>query len=305
MVPLSAWLATLAAFCFGTSFLLVRRAQLRGAKPGTELLLISCINLVGALTLLGLRHFGGMLGGMPAWQWQAVGWFLLAGLASTFLGRYFVVIAMKHIGPSRATAFKSLAPLLTALLAALLLDEALNGSLAVAALLVGFGLWRLNTERQTGEAPPPRREVMIGWALGLGSALSWSLGYMARRSGLAIMPSPGLGVAIGALLTITLLLIINARQSGLPRGMAYFGEPRALITLGWSGLFSTTGQLAAFSALYLTEATAAAVILISLDPLFMLLGSRLVVGKSELITLRTVASMAITLAGCALAIAGR
>ena len=126
---------------------------------------------------------------------------------------------------------------------------------------------------------------------------------MARRAGLLVLPSPALGVAIGAVLTLTMLLLINGRKLGLPRNLDYFGERRALPILFWSALLSTTGQLAAFSALYLTGATAAAVILISLDPLFMLLASRFVVGKSELITARTVLSMLITMGGCAIAIA--
>ena len=70
-----------------------------------------------------------------------------------------------------------------------------------------------------------------------------------------------------------------------------------------AGITSTFGQLCAFGALQYAESTAVAVTLISLDPLFMLILSRAVIGRSEVITSRTFASMALTLAGCALALA--
>ena len=69
-----------------------------------------------------------------------------------------------------------------------------------------------------------------------------------------------------------------------------------------AGLLSTGGQIAAFTALHLMENTAIAVILISLDSLFMLLLSRFIIGKTEVITPLSFVYMMIALSGCALAI---
>ena len=89
---------------------------------------------------------------------------------------------------------------------------------------------------------------------------------------------------MAALVTITVMLSMNRKAAGWPTSFAYFGPP------------------AAFSALQLMETTAVAVILISLDPLFMLIFSRVILGKTEVITPMSLVYMSIALAGCAIAV---
>jgi len=57
------------------------------------------------------------------------------------------VLALRHLGAARTGAYFSLAPFIGAVLAIGLLHEALTFNLALAGLLMGFGLWMHLTER--------------------------------------------------------------------------------------------------------------------------------------------------------------
>lgn len=300
----SSLLALTGAAFFGLSFLLMRRAQLAGVPSGIDLLAVALVNLAMSAALLGFQAGTGAWGGVPDLALPGIGWFALAGLLSNFGGRYFTVVAMRYIGPSRAVAFKSLAPIVAALTAWLLLAEPLGLRLGAATLLAGTGLWMLTQEigGRTQVATSPAR-LLIGTLLGGGSALAWGTGFVARRFALAIVPSVTLGVLIGSIITVGVLLAITVPKHGAPWGRSFFGARRGGPMLLLAGITSTFGQLCAFGALQYAESTAVAVTLISLDPLFMLILSRAVIGRSEVITSRTFASMALTLAGCALALA--
>lgn len=300
---MSSLLVLTGAVFFGLSFLLMRRAQLAGVPSGIDLLAVALVNLVVSAGLLAFQSGTGFLGGVPELAVPGIAWFVMAGLLSNFGGRYFTVVAMGFIGPSRAVAFKSLAPIVAAVTAWLLLGEPLGLKLWAATLLVATGLWMLNQEiGGYAHATTSSTRLMIGTLLGTGSSLAWGLGYVARRLALAIVPSVTLGVLIGSIITVGILLAITVPKHGAPWGRSFFGGGRGWSILLLAGITSTLGQLCAFGALQYAEITAIAVVLISLDPLFMLILSRAVIGRKEVITMRTFASMAVTLAGCALAL---
>ncbi len=301
-IPLNL-LALSSGLMFALAFLFMNRAQQRGVTRGNELLAVSLINLACTLIILLIQAISGLFGGAPPIHWGAMGWFLLGGLLSSFIGRFLVLIAMKHIGPSRAAAFKSFAPLVAALGGWLLLGQPVSGQIGLAALLLGAGLWLLNSQlKGVQQLPGSSANHTLGWILGTGSAICWGLGYLARRQGLELMPSPVVGVIVAAAVTSAIVMIINRKAMGWPTSLTYFGAAAARPAMVLAGLLSTAGQLAAFSALQLMDSTAVAVILISLDSLFMLVFSRLIVGKTEVITPLSLVYMSVALAGCALAI---
>jgi len=306
-VTLSPTLIALSSgFMFALAFLFMNRSQLAGAKRGNVLLAVTLVNLTCTLVVLGFQIGTGSISGLPPLGWNAIGWFVLAGILSSFGGRYLVLIAMKHIGPSRAAAFKSFAPVVTAVGGWALLGQSLDWQIGLAALLLGAGLWLLNSQLKGKNASAGShgegQKLTLGWTLGGASAVCWGLGYIARRLGLEAMPSPVIGVIIAALVTTSIVLTMNRKTMGFPTSLAYFGPTVSLPPLLFAGLLSTGGQLAAFSALQLMENTAVAVILISLDPLFMLMLSRLIIGKNEVITPMSIVYMGIALTGCAIAV---
>jgi hypothetical protein len=61
------------------------------------------------------------------------------------------VLALRHLGTARTSAYFSLAPFIGAVLALGLLHEAATPSLMLAGLLMGFGLWMHLAERHDHE----------------------------------------------------------------------------------------------------------------------------------------------------------
>ena len=61
--------------------------------------------------------------------------------ASSGIGYFLWLYALKHESPTRVTVFLALNPLTAALLGALLLHEMLDGWLMGAIALIGAGLW--------------------------------------------------------------------------------------------------------------------------------------------------------------------
>lgn len=63
------------------------------------------------------------------------------------------VLGLRHLGSARTSAYFSLAPFIGALLAIGLLHEAVSVNLALAGVLMGFGLWVHLAERHEHEHP--------------------------------------------------------------------------------------------------------------------------------------------------------
>ena len=61
------------------------------------------------------------------------------------------MLALRHLGTARASAYFSLAPFIAAVLAIGLLHEAATSNLVLAGLLMGFGLWMHLAERHDHE----------------------------------------------------------------------------------------------------------------------------------------------------------
>ena len=61
------------------------------------------------------------------------------------------VLALRHLGTARTSAYFSLAPFIGAVLAIGLVHEAVTSNLVLAGLLMGFGLWMHLTERHEHE----------------------------------------------------------------------------------------------------------------------------------------------------------
>jgi len=82
-------------------------------------------------------------------------WPVLAGATVGFLSYgvslVLFVIALRHLGTARTGAYFSTAPFVGALIAVAFLGDAVNVSLALAALLMGVGVWLHITERHEHE----------------------------------------------------------------------------------------------------------------------------------------------------------
>ena len=66
---------------------------------------------------------------------------VMVGFLGIGVSLVLIVLALRHLGTARASAYFSLAPFIGAVLAIGLLHEAMTADLVIAGLLMGFGLW--------------------------------------------------------------------------------------------------------------------------------------------------------------------
>src|SRR5437763_17039951 len=69
------------------------------------------------------------------------------GFAGIGISLVLFVLALRHLGAARTSAYFSLAPFIGAVLAIGLLHEAVTANLALAGVLTGFGRWMHLAER--------------------------------------------------------------------------------------------------------------------------------------------------------------
>jgi hypothetical protein len=77
----------------------------------------------------------------------------MVGFVGIGISLVLFVLALRHLGTARTSAYFSLAPFIGAVLAIGLLHEAVSANLVVAGLLMGFGLWMHLAERHEHEHP--------------------------------------------------------------------------------------------------------------------------------------------------------
>ena len=75
----------------------------------------------------------------------------MVGFLGVGVSLVLFVLALRHLGTARTGAYFSLAPFIGAVVAILLLHEAVTWQLVVAGLLMGFGLWPHIAERHSHE----------------------------------------------------------------------------------------------------------------------------------------------------------
>jgi drug/metabolite transporter (DMT)-like permease len=82
-----------------------------------------------------------------------VGASAIVGFAGIGISLVLFVLALRHLGTARTSAYFSLAPFIGAVLAVGLLHEAVTANLTLAGLLMGFELWMHLAERHEHEHP--------------------------------------------------------------------------------------------------------------------------------------------------------
>lgn len=268
--------------------------------------------------------------------------FVAAGLLTTFTGRYFMFSAMRAIGPSRAASLKAVSPVVTAILAVAWLGEPYGLLQGVGTALAVVGLWVLSGEvvghghpqeadaaqgrerEETGTVHAASRQggglaveavaetaarprglprPVVGVLQGIASAAAFGVGHTLRKAALNVIPAPSLGALIGSLVAF---VISYAGAAGRGQGATVLPRNRmaleAFKPLLLGGLLTSAGQLSNFFGLHYGRASLVTV-LAMMDPLFTLALSRLVLGRLEVITARTVGGVLLTVAGAAMVVA--
>lgn len=231
--------------------------------------------------------------------------FLLAGVFSTYLGRWLYFRSIETLGPTRASSFQTSSPLVTALLGWLLLGDRLsNMALAGMALgVVGLAAMSQGARGQQAVASKhtARKSAGIGrgvLAIGLGSSAAYAVSHVLRAAAIREWSEPIAGATLGAAAGMLALLLVNRRN--LAPMVARIAASRTSAWLYCAvGVMQLTAQVLMIASMAHIPASFAALITMC-TPLVVLPLSFVLFKNSEGIRYHTVLGMLATIAGVVL-----
>lgn len=223
--------ALVTAICFGLNPVTLKMGFRRGGRPDTAMIIGLAVAIPLYLALLPLA--GGLH--LDLLTPAALVGFILGGLFGTGIGRRWLYFAIDRIGASPATAIKNAAPVISALLAAVVFSEPVTPVrwLAIVAIVAGVGLvtWR------PGEGV--RAWFDIGVLAAIGAAVSYGIRPLFLEFGLEAADLPLTSAIIGAATALAYGLLFGDRSNLL--GAAR--EP-AFGLFVFSGILQAIGFLA-------------------------------------------------------------
>lgn len=310
-------LAASALVLFSFNIILTKVASGRIAIGQGFLVSVSMNVVFGLLLLVGQVA----IWGWPRWSWEGFALFLVSGLFSVSLGRFFFFESVVRFGPTRASLFQVVIPLFTAVLAALTLGERLDLSdfVGIAVSVAGLALvvWEPGaaaapqplvgaaTAKASASAIPPTagRSRLRPWmssmvAIGCGAALCYAVGNVLRGAAMARWSEPLLGgvIAAGGALVVHLAFSREGRRHVLGLGEA---DRKGVAMFMAAGALTICAQSLMIASLRYT-ALSVATLIASCVPLLVMPLSWLLLRQQERIGLRTVAGAVLAVAGLAL-----
>lgn len=282
---LSVLFALLAGALFGVFTLTVRAGLQRGADPEAGALVVTGLGFAVG-TVLAIPELAGELD--PADLWP----FLLVGAIVPGMSQILFILAVRDAGPSRAAILIGTAPLMSVLIALLVLDEPFRPLLLVGTALIVAGGAILARERAR---PAHFRVVGAVLALtcaGLFAVRDNAVRFVARDADAPALAASALSLLAAAVIVLLYLLLV--RRDGLPRklrtALPAFAAAGVTLGLAYASLVEAFdhGRVSIVAPLNATQS------------LWAVLLAAVLVGKSELIGRRTVLSAVLVLVGGAM-----
>ncbi len=217
---------------------------------------------------------------------EAVFWFAMAGLMHFLAGWTLFAFSQQKIGPSRTAAILSVNPVMAAVIAWLVLSEALLPVTWAGVFLVTAGVGLITSGRLTsGHWTNP--------TLALLATLCFSISPIFVRWGLDEFDHPLLGLAVGMAVTVPAMHLSSRMLTGqwvsVPRGAR-----RWLLSGGLTAAIALTAQWTAFALIPVGVA-------ISLQqmstPVVLVVGPVLLSAPAERATPRLIGGAALVVAG--------
>jgi drug/metabolite transporter (DMT)-like permease len=246
---LGSLLAILALGLFSANVFVVRSASARLDQRLGFLVALLANVLFGALVLgvdLARRSEG------LALHWGALGTFAVAGVLASYLGRRGFFRSVEDLGPSRASAIQVTSPMFAAVLAWLLIGEALDGIevALIALVLCGLYLTILPASQQQAAVAPTAgrwtaRSAGAVW-VALFSAVAYAAGNVLRAQALDTWREPVLGGLVGAVAGTLAYAVWDLRRSDLRREEPLPAPGVLLWTL--TGVLTISAQMAVIGA---------------------------------------------------------
>lgn len=199
-------LALAAGACFAAGSVLARVGQRhRNADDG---LLMSVAVNVAVLALVAATAKA------PRWDPAGVVALVAGGVLGSVLGRAASLRSVRQIGATRSSAFMTASPVAAALAGWLILDERVTLLDGAGGVLVIAGLLVLTLGRSSGEGPSVG---LGGYLIAAAAPLSFGLGFVVKKWGLAHYPSAVHGALVGSAAALAVIVAVDAVRGRLRR----------------------------------------------------------------------------------------
>ena len=314
---LMAGLGVLLAFGTALSFTLMNLAVRQGGRvhSGESAVLPTLVVNIAAFTVI--FAFVGATGGLLEMQLDAALIFMSIGLTGAFLGRTFLFAGISRIGVVRASALKNATPIVTLLMAIVLIGERFTplGILGIALILaavfavvreslLGYRVPPAAVTGQVGSVPAlagaartDRQHVLAGVMLSGLSAVAFGAANALSKVGMNIVPDAIQAGSFAAWSAFGAFLVLAAVRREVGTAVRAMVAPRPWFWI--AGVFGTVGQLSFFAALHFAPVGAVTVVAASEVVLTTMLGG-LLVQRLEQVTRRIAIPAAMVFVGAAL-----
>ncbi len=284
-------LALLSAACFGINPVVLKA----GLGKGESHMAVVVGLLTGFPILILLSPIQGGLH-LAELSGRALLYFALGGATAVFLGRMTLYIGIERIGSARASTFKNSAPLVTAVLALLVLGESISilRWLGILAVAVGLALVGHKARQNTNAM------TTSGLAIALGSAVFYGLRPLFSKLGLNLAPLPLTSSLIQYVAATLLYLIFLTAMRQLTRN---WPNGRSLVFYALGGVLQTFGVLFLQYALNQSDVTVVYPISAS-APLLTFALSYTLLNNNERLTLGDLAGTFMAVTGVAVLLTG-
>jgi transporter family protein len=278
--------ALIAGLFWGTSPVLVKHGLAHANVSAATLYQQGTI----LLTLVGSAFFeGNLLTGKIAPLALTI--FAVTGVVGAYLGRTLFVRSVDQIGASRAQSLNNSSPLVTILLAALLLGERLSPAALLGVLLIIFGVFFVSEHRPEGQERGLTTTLTMSSVL---ATLCYGIVPVLKKFGIDSGGPPVVGAlvmhATGLVLLLTLgsLLNIERKWKRIPR--------RSLLFFVAAGFLYAIGSICTLKALVHAPASVVAPIW-SAQPIVSFLLAKTTLKGIEQVSLKDGAAAALVVAG--------
>ena len=301
-------LAFVAMAIYGACMVTVAAAA-KGMSSGPGSLLAAAAGVPVGIIIV-LMHWAGGQGVSVPTVWSVVA-FALAGICSTYLGRWLVFKSIERLGPSGSAGLQSISPLITAAFGWIFLGEVIGtvGFVGIALGIAGLLAMSIGIDRSQRKTVLPTLAMRAGsrrgfisatLLIGVGSAAAYSLSHVFRASGVRQWNEALLGALIGAVAGLLVLALANYRLMREYVRQVRANPRAARVYLGVGGFQFLAQALVIASMKYIPASMAA---LISMcTPLVVLPVSYFALRNDERLSWVTVLGIAITLAGITLVV---
>lgn len=264
-------MGVLLAFGTAISFSVMNLAIRKGGRvhPGENAVLATLAVNIAAFTALLLGAVA--TGSLQEVRLDAALAFASIGVTGPFLGRTFLFAGIHRVGVVRASAIKNAAPIVTLLMAILIVGERPAAIAWAGIALILAGVFVVVRESLVGAQSPAvaavgrasgaaaaERAQLVGVALAVGAAVAFGASNALSKVGMVIVPDAiqaGFFAAIGALVSYLAWETVQGRAGAVPRTLV---ARRPWFWL--AGVAGTTGQLSFFAALHFIAVGPATVI---------------------------------------------